>query len=53
MAEAIVAFEKAEARFDPKALQARAARFDRPIFARRVQEYIEGRWRAFQGAAAC
>lgn len=53
VAEAIVAFERAETRFDPRALQARAARFDRPIFARRVQEYIEGRWRAFQGAAAC
>jgi len=53
VAEAIVAFERAETRFDPRALQARAARFDRPIFARRVQEYIEGRWRTFLGAAAC
>ena len=53
VAEAILAFEKAEARFDPQALRARAARFDRPIFARRVQEYVERRWRAFSGAAAC
>ena len=53
LAGAIATFEKEEGRFDPAALRARAARFDRPIFARRVQEYIAHRWRAFQAAAAC
>jgi glycosyltransferase involved in cell wall biosynthesis len=28
-------------RFDPKALRARAERFDRPLFAERVKEYVE------------
>ena len=41
LAGAIATFEKAERRFDPAALRARAARFDRPIFARRVQEYVD------------
>ena len=53
LAGAIATFEKEDGRFDPAALRARAARFDRPIFARRVQEYIAHRWRAFQAAAAC
>jgi glycosyltransferase involved in cell wall biosynthesis len=41
-------FEACERRFDPRALRARAAEFDRPRFARRLSEYIERRWQEFQ-----
>jgi glycosyltransferase involved in cell wall biosynthesis len=50
---AILRYEASAARFDPKALRARAAAFDRPIFARRVQAYVETRVRAFEGRQAC
>jgi glycosyltransferase involved in cell wall biosynthesis len=46
-------FETAVHRFDPRAARARAARFDRPIFAERVREYVERRWSAFAAGAAC
>jgi glycosyltransferase involved in cell wall biosynthesis len=42
-------FEACESRFDPQALRARAAEFDRPHFARRLREYIERRWQEFHG----
>jgi glycosyltransferase involved in cell wall biosynthesis len=48
---AIRTFETAAHRFDPRALRARAARFDRPIFAERIREYVEQRWSAFVGPA--
>jgi glycosyltransferase involved in cell wall biosynthesis len=48
---AIRTFETAVHRFDPRALRARAARFDRPIFAERIREYVEQRWSAFAGPA--
>ena len=41
LVDAITTYEKAE------------ARFDRPIFAGRVQAYIERSWRAFQATPAC
>jgi glycosyltransferase involved in cell wall biosynthesis len=50
---AIRSFETAAHRFDPRALRARAARFDRPIFAERVREYVERRWSEFVEARAC
>jgi glycosyltransferase involved in cell wall biosynthesis len=40
---AIETFEANVSRFDPKALRAHAARFDRPIFKERVREYIARR----------
>ena len=48
LADAIVRYEAAATRFEPLALRARAARFDRPLFARRVREYVDGRWAEFQ-----
>jgi len=53
LADAIHAFETAEDRFDPKALQARAAEFDRPIFKRRLFEYVHARWREFGARQPC
>lgn len=50
---AIRSFETAAHRFDPSALRARAARFDRPIFAERVREHVERRWTALREARAC
>jgi len=53
LADAILAFEAAAARFDPAALRARAVRFDRPVFRDRLREYVEGRWQDFQAHRAC
>jgi glycosyltransferase involved in cell wall biosynthesis len=53
LTEAITRFEAAAGRFHPAALRARAARFDRPIFARHVQAYVEDRFREFQARRAC
>jgi glycosyltransferase involved in cell wall biosynthesis len=53
LAAAIRAFEAAGARFEPAALRARAARFDRPIFKSRLQEYVEGRWGERRARQAC
>ncbi len=50
---AIRTFEASEDRFDPKALRARAERFDRPVFKRRLFEYIDARWREFHARQAC
>ena len=52
LADAITRFETLEARFDPRALRARAERFDRPIFVARVREYLERRWSEFAAAGA-
>jgi glycosyltransferase involved in cell wall biosynthesis len=55
--EALVAamrtFEAAADRFDPRALRARAARFDRPIFARRIRDWIDERLGARRAARGC
>jgi glycosyltransferase involved in cell wall biosynthesis len=53
VADAMATYEAAAARFQPTALRARAARFDRPLFARRIREYVEGRWAEFQARRAC
>jgi glycosyltransferase involved in cell wall biosynthesis len=53
LTEAMLRFESAEHRFDPVALRARAIRFDRPVFRRRVGEYVEARWNEFRSRAAC
>ena len=53
LAGAIRTFETAAHRFEPRAMRARAARFDRPIFADRVREYVERRWSGWQEARAC
>jgi glycosyltransferase involved in cell wall biosynthesis len=53
LAGAIRTFETSAHRFDPRALRARAARFDRPIFAERVREYVERRWRELAAGRAC
>jgi len=53
LADAILAFEAAAARFDPAALRARAVRFDRPVFRDRLRDYVEGRWQDFQARRAC
>jgi glycosyltransferase involved in cell wall biosynthesis len=50
---AIRTFEASEDRFDPKALRARAELFDRPVFKRRLFEYIDARWREFRARQAC
>jgi glycosyltransferase involved in cell wall biosynthesis len=47
LAAAILDFERNADRFDPAALRARAGRFDRPLFARQMQEWIERRWTEF------
>jgi glycosyltransferase involved in cell wall biosynthesis len=53
LAAAMRTFEAAPDRFDPPALRARATTFDRPRFVRRLREYVDARWSAFQGRAAC
>ena len=50
---AIRAFEAAADRFDPEALRARALEFDRPVFKRRLAEYVDARWREFRARQAC
>jgi len=44
---AMLRFEASSDRFDPAALRARAERFDRPRFARAMQDWIERRWTEF------
>jgi glycosyltransferase involved in cell wall biosynthesis len=53
LAAAMRTFETATTRFDPKALRARAAWFDRPRFAQRVRDYVEDRWNAFVARRTC
>ena len=49
LSDAIVRFEANADRFDPSRLRARAAQFDRPLFARNMRAWIEARWAAFCG----
>jgi len=53
LVDAILRFERAQDRFDPKALRARAEQFDRPIFKQRLHDWIERRWSEHQGKRAC
>jgi glycosyltransferase involved in cell wall biosynthesis len=54
LSAAITRFEQVEHRFDPKALRARAERFDRPVFKSRLAAYVRQRWEESRaGAAAC
>jgi glycosyltransferase involved in cell wall biosynthesis len=50
LAGAIATFEAAAHRFEPKALRAHAAGFDRPRFAQRIRDWVDGRWAAAGGA---
>jgi glycosyltransferase involved in cell wall biosynthesis len=50
---AIRTFETAEARFDPKALRARAEMFDRARFKDRLSQYLAARWDEFSVRRAC
>jgi glycosyltransferase involved in cell wall biosynthesis len=49
LVDAMVRFEAAEARFQPKALRARAEQFDRPRFKARLAEHAAHRWAEFAG----
>jgi len=53
LADAIGRFEAEARRFEPAALRAHAEQFDRPIFRRRVAEYVDGRWGEFLARRAC
>ena len=53
LADAMLRFEAAAGRFDPAALRARAARFDRPVFRERLRTYVESRWLEFCERRAC
>ena len=53
LVDAMLRFERARDRFDPKALRARAERFDRPIFKQRLAQWIERRWNEHQTRRAC
>jgi glycosyltransferase involved in cell wall biosynthesis len=53
LAEAITRFERAEERFDGKALRARAEAFDRPVFKQKLGDYIKARWNEFRARPAC
>jgi glycosyltransferase involved in cell wall biosynthesis len=53
LVDAIARFERAEERFDAKALRARAEAFDRPIFKQKLGDYIATRWSEFRTRAAC
>ena len=53
VSEAIVKLEASGERFEPAALRARAAQFDRPVFVRRVAEYVDGCWSEFLARRAC
>jgi glycosyltransferase involved in cell wall biosynthesis len=45
LVEAMRTFEAQAGRFEPKALRARAERFDRPLFKQRLAELLARRWR--------
>jgi glycosyltransferase involved in cell wall biosynthesis len=53
LVEAMARFERTAARFDTKALRARAESFDRPVFKRRLGEYITARWSERGARSAC
>jgi glycosyltransferase involved in cell wall biosynthesis len=50
---AISRFERADDRFDGKALRARAEAFDRPVFKQKLGDYISARWNEFRSRPAC
>jgi hypothetical protein len=51
--DAMATLEAVAGRFEPGLLRARAAHFDRPIFARRVRDYVKGRLRELQARRQC
>ena len=53
LVEAMARFERTAARFDAKALRARAESFDRPVFKRTLGEYITARWNERGARSAC
>ncbi len=53
LVEAISRFERADDRFDGKALRARAEAFDRPVFKQKLGDYISARWNEFRSRPAC
>jgi glycosyltransferase involved in cell wall biosynthesis len=53
LAGAMTTFEAAAHRFEPRALRMRAAAFDRPIFTRRIAEWVESRWAQARARSAC
>jgi len=53
LAEAIARFERVEARFDGKALRARAEVFDRPVFKQKLGDYITARWDELRVRPTC
>ena len=53
LAEAIARFERVEARFDGKALRARAEVFDRPVFKQKLGDYITARWNELRVRPTC
>ena len=53
LVEAISRFERASDRFDAKALRARAETFDRPVFTRKLRDYITTRWNEFRTGTPC
>jgi hypothetical protein len=53
LAAAITTFERHADRFEPAALRARAVRFDRPHFTRRVRELVQEHWHTFRERPAC
>ncbi|MGH7345244.1 MAG: glycosyltransferase [Candidatus Rokuibacteriota bacterium] len=53
LVDAVSRFERAPARFDGKALRARAEVFDRPVFKRNLGGYIAARWSEFRARATC
>jgi len=53
LADAMLRCEAAAGRFDPAALRARAARFDRPVFRERLRTFVESRWLEFCERRAC
>src|SRR5438445_1285284 len=50
---ALVAYERVEARFDGKALRARAEVFDRPVFKQKLGDYITARWNELRVRPTC
>ena len=53
LVEAISRFERADDRFDGKALRARAEAFDRPVFKQKLGDYISAHWNEFRSRPAC
>ena len=53
LTDAITRFERAEERFEGKALRARAEAFDRPVFKQKLGEFIAARFAERHASRAC